>query len=326
MATSTQSTIAAFTPASVVSAQFLDDAAAALRDMRGVNGAMATIFARLRTIRESMTPASWKTFTSEVCHHHPLIALLEEDPLTHRVRSRPRGYAGDAVMLDYMYALEDSLTPPEVEASSALGKLVYAFTVRAEAAEAVRGRRQLLARRIDEVAARQTNSSVLSVACGHLREAALCEAVREGRLGRFVALDQDAESLAVVERELGSFGVEPLQASVRNVLTDHVNLADFDFIYAAGLYDYLPGPVAQKLTTKLFDRLRPGGTLLIGNILEGIDNAAYMEAILDWWLIYRSRSDLLALSETVPAQEVGSIRLFTDAILNVGYIEIERKA
>jgi len=101
-------------------------------------------------------------------------------------------------------------------------------------------------------------------------------------------------------------------------------LAGFDLVYAAGLYDYLPTSVTQKLTRALFDALQPGGSLLIGNFLPDIATAGFMEAVMDWWLIYRSQAELLQLTAGLPERQLGHIRVFTDEISNVGYIEVER--
>src|SRR5215471_14831280 len=39
----------------------------------------------------------------DACQTHPLHRMALEDPFTERAFSKPRGYAGDAVMLDYIY-------------------------------------------------------------------------------------------------------------------------------------------------------------------------------------------------------------------------------
>src|SRR5579872_2044960 len=38
-----------------------------------------------------------------ICQSHPLSQIVLEDPYSRRAYEKPRGYAGDAVMLDYIY-------------------------------------------------------------------------------------------------------------------------------------------------------------------------------------------------------------------------------
>src|SRR5215475_11877146 len=38
-----------------------------------------------------------------ICKSHPFAELVLQDPYSRRAREKPRGYAGDAVMLDYIY-------------------------------------------------------------------------------------------------------------------------------------------------------------------------------------------------------------------------------
>jgi len=178
---------------------------------------------------------------------------------------------------------------------------------------------------VDNVAIRVPRARILSLACGHLREAYDCPALLEGRLGRYVAIDQDRESLAVVEREVGSLGVETLAASVRDVLKGHIRLTGFDLVYATGLYDYLPKPVAQRLCEILFGMLDPGGRLLIANFLPNISSAGYREAFMDWWLIYRTEAELLQLAETLPGRQVEAIDLFCEENKNIAFLEVTRK-
>ena len=50
----------------------------------------------------------WPQF-KQFCAAHQLRELLQQDPLTFRAFTKPRGYAGDAVMMDYVYPLFCSL-------------------------------------------------------------------------------------------------------------------------------------------------------------------------------------------------------------------------
>jgi hypothetical protein len=197
-------------------------------------------------------------------------------------------------------------------------------------AHAVRTRRELLARTIDEVAGEIPSPLILSVAAGHLREVELSRAVAEARVGRFIALDQDRDSLHEVWTQYASLGIEPLHGSVRDILRRR-NVAPagcdlrYDLIYAAGLYDYLQERTARQLTEALFALLRPGGRLLLGNFIEGVVDAAFLEAVMDWWLIYRPMADLMALAENLPTSQVGALSAWTDELNQVGYLEIRKR-
>ena len=49
---------------------------------------------------------------------HPLGELLHRDPFTRRGFDKPRGYAGDAVLIDYLYA-----TAPPGQLEPAIGHI-----------------------------------------------------------------------------------------------------------------------------------------------------------------------------------------------------------
>jgi hypothetical protein len=57
---------------------------------------------------------------------------------------------------------------------------------------------------------------------------------------------------------------------------------------------------------------RPGGTLLIPNCKTGARDTAYMEAFMDWHLIYRNHDDMRALVAGLPADGVSDFQIFDD--------------
>jgi hypothetical protein len=111
---------------------------------------------------------------------------------------------------------------------------------------------------------------------------------------------------------------------VRALLTGRANLSDYDLVYAAGLYDYLERDVAARLTTTLFGMLRPGGRLLVANFAHGVRETAYMEAYMDWPLIYRDESDVDRFAAQIDPATIARRRLFRDAPRNVIYLELQR--
>lgn len=242
----------------------------------------------LKIARRYMASAEWDALCVR-SKSHPLIALLKQDPFLCRVNEKPRGYAGDAVMIDLIYGTGDCRAI--VGAATPFGQSIYATTSESAASVGVRQRRALLAERIDAVANAVASPTIFAVAAGHLREAQLSKAFADGRIGRWIALDQDCESIAEIERSLPG-KIETITHSINAILKGEYCVHDVDYIYSAGLYDYLPQAVAIRLSRKLGAMLRPGGRLLFANFADDIWDAGFMEAVMDWKLILRSAQDM----------------------------------
>ena len=232
------------------------------------------IFIECKKLRDHLEPNAWVKCVKQI-RESDLLALVHQDPFTSRAFNKPRGYAGDAVMMDYIYGLEENWQPPK---SSFLGQGVFQYTTSAAASAGVRARREHIAEKLDEVARYNDSPEVMAVASGHLREASMSSAVRRRKFGRFVALDADAESLLEVERSFGRFGVQCELADIRKMLTGRMDFGKFDLIYSTGLYDYIKEKTAQKLSYHLFSMLKPGGKLVLANFLPTIEDIGYMEA------------------------------------------------
>lgn len=280
-----------------------------------VEGGMETLFVGLARLRAELAPESWLLAT-RVARAHPLGRLLLLCPLNRHAFARPRGYPGDAGLLDLIYD-GPSGRVPELETATELGRRIFRVMVEAPAAQAVRDRRVHLAGLLDRIAAERGGASprALSVACGHLREAALSRSLGEGAFRELVALDQDPASLARAERDLGAGGTRLRTAphGIADLLADRVELGKFDLVYSAGLYDYLPVRRAQRLTRRLFTMLNPGGELVLFNFAPGIRDAGYMETYLRWELIYRTREEMEELSVGLTEAGAATIEYETDA-------------
>ncbi len=204
-----------------------------------------------------------------------------------------------------------------------MGEYVFAHMATRPSAHAVRYRRRLLATLIDRTASRGGNS-VFALAAGHLREVELSHAMQNGQITNFVAMDQDAASLAVVEHDYARLGISAVPGSVRHILSGKAQPGTFDFVYAAGLFDYLGAPVATALTRKLFDMTRPGGTMLIPNFKAGARDTGYMEAFMDWHLIYRNHDDMRALAAALPAGGVADFDIFDDDDETITFLAVSK--
>lgn len=273
----------------------------------------------LNALRAGLAPEAWRHFCRETMRKHPLRTFLHQCPFTRHAFERPRGYAGDAALIDYLYMDRAS---DELHA----GREIYRYMHQQPSAHSVRERRLLMAQEIDRTAERVPEGArILSVACGHLREAELSRAVAERRLGELTALDQDAVSLAEISRHHPPEVIRPVCASIRSLLAGKTTFSDMDFVYSAGLYDYLAEKTAARLTRLLFDMLRPGGQLLVANFAEFPPETGYMEAAMDWWLLYRDEKQVEAFAEEIPREWIESLRLFRDSQQNVIYLSLTRR-
>jgi extracellular factor (EF) 3-hydroxypalmitic acid methyl ester biosynthesis protein len=293
--------------------------------------ALSRLFEGLRELRGQVPEDSWNDLRRAI-QTHPLRALIHEDPMTRRSFEKPRGYAGDAVLLDYIYG-EDVREDAEGLASSAAdpsprARAVQRYATSRPAAAAVRHRRQWLAFQIDRAADRalaegRTGARVLSVACGHLREGHDSVALQTGAIEDFVAVDADPLSLAEVERS-GWACVRPLQMSVARLLARSSTLGQFDLVYSAGLYDYLDDALARRLTARLFERLVPGGRLILTNFLPQVADVGYMETFMGWELIYRDLDGVRDFAADIDPGLVGVLDVSPDPFGAVGTLVVER--
>jgi hypothetical protein len=281
---------------------------------------MGKLFCSLRELRLGQGKNKWGQIVQTELLTHPVKEVLHLDPITRRSFFKPRGYAGDAVLLDMIYA-HPSIHFNQI---SEIGKKICDFVSVESAASAVRYRRQYLGKYIDYIAEKINRPKILSVACGHLREAELSDAVQYGAIGDFFALDQDLESLQAVRSDYGLLGVTARQISVRDIIKKQFKTSGFDFIYSAGLYDYLNQKAAKMLTQRLFEILARGGRLLFTNFLPEIQAVGYMESYMDWHLIFRDEIEMMEIIKDIPRNRIERIEMFIEKQENIIFLQVQK--
>ncbi len=227
---------------------------------------------------------------------------------------KPRGYAGDAEAM--LMAYENAFV-----GDGLFNQILHKHPLETAAAEAVRGRRDLVVRTLRDVFARfsglpRNGFRFLSLACGPASE--LKEVFQErADLDRFgcALLDQDPDALEMargtiqsIERSHGGrVEARYVRESVRTMLhmrrlSDH--LGRFHYVYSMGLFDYLTAPVARAVLARVFGLVEPGGTLIVGNYHVDNETRLYMDYWMDWPLFYRTEESFLDLAKDLPAENV----------------------
>lgn len=248
---------------------------------------------------------------------HALSDMLQEDPYTRRAVEKPRGYPGDAVMLDYIYRPRDLPL-------SERARTFHSGTTTTSTSRSILWRQGYLANLIERTAVLKPDAWILSVASGHLRELDLAKSLLHSSKVSIVALDNDGGSLDEARRANPSLNIETVNLSIANLLKERQPAQVFDLVYSAGLSDYLSDRLLSALLANLYGRLAPGGLLSLANFAPEAEGRGYLEFVMDWRLIYRDERDLGDLVQrAVPDADY---RTFRDSEGGVVYVEIRAPA
>ncbi len=225
-------------------------------------------------------PARWAETRANL-HRHALHPVLMQDPLAAHSASRPRGYPGDAGLIDLLYDMQ-----PPVGVSD-MAREFFGVTVQFQAPEAVRQRRIVAERLVAE--ANEAGQRVLVLACGHFREG---DPLTGSDLRNFTLVDQDPLSLDRVRARHGD-AIQLIEANVFRYLRDAAKQEQtYDMIYTLGLTDYLDTRAMQLLHQLMKSCLVPNGRILLANFVPHHISVGWMEAVMDWHLIYRDEAEL----------------------------------
>ncbi|NGN39854.1 class I SAM-dependent methyltransferase [Mesorhizobium sp. CGMCC 1.15528] len=277
----------------------------------------------LHKMRRKVEPGVWQALIP-LAQEHPVADYFHQDPFTRWSFEKPRGYSGDARLLDFIYQHEN--IREDVAEASPIGSALYAYSKYYPSCVAVRERRDLLAQYVDEITEeRGGGTEVLAIASGHLREAGSSVALEQGRIARWVALDQDPLSVGSVARDYAGTPVEAIDGSVRGLLTDAYKLGTFDFVYSAGLYDYLTDAVAIRLNRRCLRMLKPKGTLLFANFSPELTDDGYMETFMNWALLLRTEADMWKIINASVDRNTVEAEVFFGENRNIVYGVIRKK-
>lgn len=298
----------------------------ALRDFRRgsvppVSGVMK-IRDRLHEIKEASNQEEWGDCVS-VCQKHPLFEIFQEDPICYRAHSRPRGYSGDAALLDMIYRRDyKGVDKREV---TDFGGLLFSVMASCNAPHAVRTRAVLTGQAIDRLLSENGSANILSVASGHLEEFNHSELWHDSS-AHIDALDQDENSLDEIARRFPLKDIDFHQTSITKLLKKSFLQKRYDFIYSNGLYDYLSDRMAARLTQSLGNRLIPSsGKLLVWNFHKSMRDRAFMDTMMDWKLVYRDEADLKRLATIAFGDsEQFDVRVGAGCGENLVFLEVTR--
>lgn len=265
-----------------------------------------------------------------------LHSLLLCSPFGYRTFHKPLGYAGD-------YEMVNMITRNPYEGGSLFAKVVNAWFLNQLPAQAHRNRIKILKEKLAGETARMTRlgrpARIFNLGCGpageiqeFLRESPLCENVQ------FTLLDFNEETIqhatGVLQDIRKQFArrtpIQMQKKSVQQLLKEAAKQGGgtsegkYDFLYCAGLFDYLPDRVCKQLMGVFYQWLAPGGLLLVTNVDGTRPFRNKLEFILDWNLIYRNGKQISCLKPDPVSLENCSVKSDWTSV-NV-FLEIRKPA
>lgn len=238
---------------------------------------------------------------------HPLLLC---SPFLHRVYRKPLGYPGD-------YEMVNMIVRDTAEGSSVFSRLINQWILEQTPAVGHRNRIQVLKRRLEEETARVWNRPqplrVFNLGCGPAREVE--ELLRDSDLSNrmeFTLADFNEETInhtsALLAETRGRHGRRAGLRFVKRSVAQMLKAPgreigrDYDVVYCAGLFDYLPDRVCRRLIEVFYDLLAPGGLVIATNVDTSNPITGFMHYVVEWDLIYRNAEQFASLApDTAPA-------------------------
>lgn len=211
-----------------------------------------------------------------------------------RALEKPRGYPGDFETLEGIYA-------GELRSEDGFGRALDAYFLETELACAVRERKNACATMLGDFLERQDGerADVLDIACGPCRELHEVPRLASDIRFRFTGIDQDQAAIDHAAAGVARAGLPQDRIGFRreNALRltspqrNLDRLGQFDLIYSAGLYDYLPD-------RHLIPLIAGTGALLRSECSEYVvafkDAERYDRTVYQWhvdWIFFQRTED-----------------------------------
>lgn len=269
----------------------------------GSRSAVEEIQDKFKELCRGLTELTRQTSNADVLVEVESALRRELTPYFHltqvgrRALTKPRGYAGDFLTIDWMYRNEPGGVAP-------LGPLLDNVFLEMPTVRAVRNRRGLLAEEIAFALDRGGGSArVTSLACGPAAELFdVFTANPEAKL-QATLIDIDFQALAFVADRREAAGLTKRMrlehgnlvhlATGRSV----INLEAQNLVYSIGLIDYFEDRFVIALLNWIDSCLLSGGKVILGNFHTRNPDRAFMDLVLDWKLIHRTEEDMNRLFE-----------------------------
>lgn len=218
------------------------------------------------------------------------------------IRSKPFGYGGDFITMNYIYDYHEGRYLGE----TTYQRLINNYTCNIDVARSNIIRKNYIKKLIFDFSnTRDGVKKILSIGSGPARE--IEELIREQKLNTpfiFSLVDFESEALLYVKERLRNLKFDKDMIKIEFIKTDLIKLIkddtfknkilSMDLVYISGVFDYLSDRLCKKLTCELASFLSTNSTILIANMsLEKAKHRAYYEMFGDWVMVHRKKEEMI---------------------------------
>ena len=200
--------------------------------------------------------------------------------------TKPHGYSGDFEIIDRTYQIRVSSQPHLASWDM--------FYHQHAAPKAVRNRKKYFHRLLDRNAARKTSFNVLEIAVGPGRSMFEWFSKNPTAAAFIDCVEIDPKAIEYSSRLNHQF-LDRINFIQKNALLFRPH-RKYDFIWAAGIFDYFDDRLFVSLLQRLLPALADGGEIVVGNFSDRNPSRPYMELVGDWVLHHRTGEHLAELA------------------------------
>lgn len=254
--------------------------------------------------------------------------MLLNGPGWARCYYKPAGYPGDYKIMNYGYEQKP-------EGASVAQKFLHLLGM--SASRAIITRMETIAHLVAEYAlARRSGDGdefvITSVGSGPARELEdILDQTPPDVRWRVNLVDQEPAALdfaferIAAMRDRDRLNATGLNISFREMLRPSADNAVFmnnDVIYSSGFVDYLNPLLAQRFVRRLYEFVRPGGQVIIGNVNNLETGMMWpLEYVTDWSLYFRNEDEMRAMAQDIPGAKVSVI---SDPMQAIFFLVVEK--
>lgn len=228
--------------------------------------------------------------------HQEFIAFCLLGSWPSRSFRKPQNIAGDHHMIKQIYQQGS-------DEKRATGEAVNYCFLQEPACKAVANRKYYIKDVIlEKISQKIEPLSIASIASGPAEE--ILEVFEH--LGKDNYSKLKASGIDIDKRACASVDDQILEHRLQHYFSTHASdilklspvpnhLSGQDLVYSMGLVDYFKDRATVKIINRMYDMLKPGGEIIIGNFHVSCNSRIFLDYLLDWKLIYRTEEDMRRL-------------------------------